>query len=35
MSIRQMPTISPREGLPMIVGPRAAVRDVTRVPAAA
>ena len=35
MSIRQMPTISPREGLPMIVGPRAAVRDVTGVPAAA
>jgi len=35
LSIRQMPTISPREGLPMIVGPRAAVRDVTGVSAAA
>ncbi|HTQ69162.1 MAG TPA: cytochrome P450 [Solirubrobacteraceae bacterium] len=35
MTIRQMPTISPREGLPMRVGPRAAVRDLADVSAAA
>ena len=35
LTIRQMPTISPREGLPMRVGPRAVVRDVAHVPAAA
>ena len=35
LTIRQMPTISPREGLPMIVAPRTADSDVAGVPAAA